>query len=58
MEGTIQKMSNPESIDVALDRIGERLDILGITLDVLRERIDSIAARLDTLQEENNESPL
>jgi hypothetical protein len=55
LEGTIQ-MSESENIDVQIDRIGERIEIMEITLSVLRERIDSIAARLDVLQEEIKEN--
>ena len=43
-------MSESEGVDVQIDRISERIEILEITNKVLRERIDSIALRLNLLE--------
>lgn len=43
-------MSESESVDVQIDRISERIEILEITNKVLRERIDSIALRISLLK--------
>lgn len=43
-------MSESDSVDVQIDRISERIEILEITNKVLRERIDSIALRISLLK--------
>ena len=51
-------MSESESVDVQIDRISERIEILEIANKVYRERIESIALRLRMLEGEIDESTL
>jgi hypothetical protein len=39
-----------DSVDVQIDRISERIEILEITNKVLRERIESLAFRINLLK--------
>lgn len=48
-------MSESESVDVQIDRISERIEMLEIANKVYFERIESIALRLDLLKGEINE---
>ena len=48
-------MSENENVDVQVESLGERIEIVQITLDVLREQIESLDARITMLQKLNKE---
>lgn len=39
-----------ENVDVQIESLGERIEIVGITLEVMREKLDSIDQRLALLE--------
>lgn len=46
---------HPESVDVQIDRLSERIEMLEIANKVYRERLESIALRLNLLKGEIDE---